>query len=271
MRNTHLKTVFENISSEEQAYWLGFIYADGSVDQRHKRLKVTLTESDENHLEKLKTFLGIDKPLYRYAEKPFNGTISYICKPQVELIVYSVDLYNTLGLYGITPNKSKEGVINLDLIPEPLHLHFWRGVLDGDGCIVATDKSRICQLTGTYDTCQQFLSFIKKHVDTNTSILPDKTVYTVKFSKTLATNVAQFLYNKESKIFLNRKYEKAWQLKGKENPVTKTPICVQYNQSTTCYDSIKEFAKQNKLPYKNVYYGYKTHSSYKEYNFVSAT
>lgn len=42
--------VFEDIDSEEKAYWLGFISADGSINNRH--LKIALAETDEDHLVK---------------------------------------------------------------------------------------------------------------------------------------------------------------------------------------------------------------------------
>ncbi len=132
-------SIFKNIDTEEKAYWLGFIYADGSVDNRHKKLKVTLSDLDKNHLLKLQKFLGHDKPLYTYKEKTFNFNSDYMCKPQVELSVYSVELFNSLQTFGIIPNKTYNFCLDISSIPNNLHKHFWRGIIDGDGCLVATD------------------------------------------------------------------------------------------------------------------------------------
>ncbi|MBC8427393.1 MAG: hypothetical protein H8D97_00730 [Proteobacteria bacterium] len=46
---------FNNIDTKEKAYWLGFIYADGSVSQENskdKRLEIGLSSKDEKHLQK---------------------------------------------------------------------------------------------------------------------------------------------------------------------------------------------------------------------------
>ena len=263
-------SIFKNIDTEEKAYWLGFIYADGSVDDRHKRLKVTLSDVDEHHLLKLQKFLGHDKPLYKYKEKTFNLNSEYICKPQVELGVYSVELFNSLQLFGIIPNKTYNFCLDISLIPNHLHKHFWRGMIDGDGCVVSTDKSRVLQLTGHKEVCKMFLDHIKQYFDTKVSILPDGSVFTVKFSKTLAGQVARYFYE-NSTIHLERKYKKAMSITGVKNPVVKNPVLVKHNDVLTGYESIKSFCKKNSLNYKNVYYGYTKYKQYKTYEFVSAT
>lgn len=43
---------FHEINTEEKAYWLGFMYADGYVTNRTMGIK--LQESDSSHLEMLK-------------------------------------------------------------------------------------------------------------------------------------------------------------------------------------------------------------------------
>ncbi len=264
-------SIFKNIDTEEKAYWLGFIYADGSVDNRHKKLKVTLSDLDKNHLLKLQKFLGHDKPLYTYKEKTFNFNSDYMCKPQVELSVYSVELFNSLQTFGIIPNKTYNFCLDISSIPNNLHKHFWRGIIDGDGCLVATDKSRVLQLTGHKETCKMFLDHIKQHFDTNVSILPDGSVFTVKFSKTLAGKIGRYFYE-DSTIHLERKYEKAMMITGSENPVVKTPITVIHMGIFKFhYDSIKSFCKEFGLNYKNVYYGYKKYNRYLDFEFVSAT
>lgn len=48
---------FKLIDTEEKAYWLGFLYADGCVTQAtkySKRLQVNLSIKDINHLEILR-------------------------------------------------------------------------------------------------------------------------------------------------------------------------------------------------------------------------
>lgn len=263
-------SIFKNIDTEEKAYWLGFIYADGSVDSRHKKLKVTLSNTDEDHLIKLQKFLGHEKALYKYKEKLFSLNSNYTCKPQVELSVYSVELFNSLQVFGIIPNKTYNFCLDLSTIPNYLHKHFWRGMIDGDGCLVATDKSRVLQLTGHKEVCKMFLDHIKQHFVTKVSILPDGSVFTVKFSKTLAGQIARYFYENSS-IHLERKYKKAMTITGFLNPVKKIPVLIKHNGVIKSYESIINFCKENNLNYKNVYYAYTKYKQYKNYEFVSAT
>ena len=51
-------TVFDCIDTEEKAYWLGFLYADGSVaSENSNNIELSLSAKDVNHLEKYRRFL----------------------------------------------------------------------------------------------------------------------------------------------------------------------------------------------------------------------
>ena len=54
----HNENYFEKIDTEEKAYWLGFIYADGYIESKRKnssqKFGITLNAKDINHLEKFK-------------------------------------------------------------------------------------------------------------------------------------------------------------------------------------------------------------------------
>jgi len=60
------ETVFDCVDTEEKAYWLGFIYADGNISDAEAikkksnksvyRLEVSLQSNDIEHLNKLKQF-----------------------------------------------------------------------------------------------------------------------------------------------------------------------------------------------------------------------
>ena len=49
--------LFEIINTEEKAYWLGFIYADGYVSDEYS-FEVSLSLKDKEHLMKLGKFLN---------------------------------------------------------------------------------------------------------------------------------------------------------------------------------------------------------------------
>lgn len=62
-------TVFDSIDTEEKAYWLGFIFADGTINssplEAGKKPKYTMEISlkvdDFHHLEKFNTFMKYEK------------------------------------------------------------------------------------------------------------------------------------------------------------------------------------------------------------------
>lgn len=58
---------FQEINTEEKAYWLGFLMADGCIldqPQRSKRLTVALKEKDINILHKLNKSLERKKIIF---------------------------------------------------------------------------------------------------------------------------------------------------------------------------------------------------------------
>ena len=57
--------IFDNIDTEEKAYWLGFLYADGYVSEFNSTIELSLEEKDLQHLERFRSFLGLES-------KPFN-------------------------------------------------------------------------------------------------------------------------------------------------------------------------------------------------------
>ena len=55
---------FEKIDTEEKAYWLGFLYADGSVGSKDDRIELGLAEKDFHHIEKFRDFIGINNKIF---------------------------------------------------------------------------------------------------------------------------------------------------------------------------------------------------------------
>jgi len=53
MKHIFNHNFFETIDTEEKAYWLGFIAADGGLASNIYRLTIGLNQKDQNHLEKL--------------------------------------------------------------------------------------------------------------------------------------------------------------------------------------------------------------------------
>ena len=70
------ETFFDVINTEEKAYWLGFIYADGYITTKrnngNQSLGITLSKSDKEHLEKFKRSIKSNHPINTYLYHGFE-------------------------------------------------------------------------------------------------------------------------------------------------------------------------------------------------------
>ena len=135
------KDFFHNIDTEEKAYWLGFIVADGWVaygKNNSGELGIELKLSDIEHLKKFnKSINGNYKINIRERKSPFkeDATIK-MCG----IRIYSIQIVNDLCNFGVIPHKTHQ--IKLADLNENLMPHFIRGYFDGDGSIYIRHKKQ---------------------------------------------------------------------------------------------------------------------------------
>jgi len=73
MSTKNVLTQFEHIDTEEKAYWLGFLYADGSVGSKEDKIELGLAEKDLHQIEKFRNFMGISNKIgYRESSKSYR-------------------------------------------------------------------------------------------------------------------------------------------------------------------------------------------------------
>lgn len=134
---------FETIDTEEKAYWLGFIYADGCIveGKNSKTLEVTLNDSDRGHLVKFVNAIGGVSDLISEKTVKLNG-IEY---QAVKVAICCTKMCNDLSVHGVMPRKSLVLTFPENILYR-LKRHFIRGYLDGDGCI---DYPRRISIVGT--------------------------------------------------------------------------------------------------------------------------
>lgn len=114
--------------TEEEAYWLGFLFADGCVNKYRADLR--LSAKDKIHAEKFAKYIGVT--CSEYISKA-NGK-EY---PAVRVTKNSKEYVSYLGQYGIIPNKTKiQNECPIRYIDNNLRHHWLRGYFDGDGTIV---------------------------------------------------------------------------------------------------------------------------------------
>lgn len=197
--------VFDIIDTEQKAYWLGFLFADGAVGLGVKNyLELSLKPSDYIHLEKFKKFLKA---------KASIRVTDVRCRFSVSNKYFS----EVLTAHGCTPRKS----LTLKFpttVSASLMKHFLRGYFDGDGSIFETyawnrkgDKKTkpflVISLLGTKEFLKEADSYLnfRGELYTKNKI---KNINTWFKSETRihAFKILDYMY-KDSKIYLDRKYK----------------------------------------------------------------
>lgn len=208
------RTVFNKIDTEEKAYWLGFLYADGCV---HKRtLSIRLKKEDDIHLKKFLKFLKSNKTM-QYGKQNSFGTIT----EYVSLQINSVDIVEDLKNLGCLERKSlKLTFPDEEIIPKELVFHFIRGYLDGDGSITFTKRTKAYEVkfVGT----ENFLNGIKNILGVNPPLRKrretDECFCFAIGGNIQVLNILNKIYE-NSTIYLDRKYKRYIELVEKYSKV----------------------------------------------------
>lgn len=210
---------FENIDTEEKAYFLGLIYSDGNVREHNGGyfLNLELKREDRYILEKLASEFKCGNKIYDRNRKTNFGescTSSFTtCN--------SKKMFDDLSKFNIVPNKSHTTESFCDNIEEliPFHLikHFLRGLIDGDGTIskrYTTNQNAISIYQNEIQFCYDFNRLLKIAIDDENlheNIVINKVsgVYNLRYRRINdVCKICNFLY-KDATIYLKRKYNLA--------------------------------------------------------------
>ena len=116
---------FDEIDNEEKSYWLGFLYADGSISSSQNGIELSLKSSDIHHLKKFSKSLD------------FQNKHIYQDDIRCRLNFCNKHMHNKLIELGCTPKKSLTLVFpTAEQVPLDLIHHFVRGYIDGDGSVM---------------------------------------------------------------------------------------------------------------------------------------
>lgn len=203
---------FRCINTEEKAYLLGFICADGHIEK--DRLSITVSIKDIDILEKIKYALNSDHPIKKVLRKnPYQNTDRYYIT-LAELRINSVKLVKPLFAMGLTTNKTYtlDGNI-VKHVPKYLMRDFLRGYFDGDGNVFFGVKYTSgykynINICGNKDF---LLNSFQTYFPTVNKLYKDlysKQCYVWKISQ--KDKIKEFMYYLyyNSSIFLKRKYNK---------------------------------------------------------------
>lgn len=132
---------FERIDTEEKAYWLGFIAADGTLNNK-RSLKIALAIEDIEHLNKFNASLESTYPIRTYERGP-NNVWKINAQPISEVCITSQKMFDDLIDKGITRRKTHTIKFPCEeKLPKNLRVHYIRGVFDGDGTITRLPRPK---------------------------------------------------------------------------------------------------------------------------------
>lgn len=193
------ESFFSEINLESEAYWLGFLFADGNIYNTQVTLK--LKRSDENHLLKFKKAIKSEHPIHKVKNKTFKNC--YLSS----FFIGSKKLSKDLISLGMTPNKTK--TIKFPNIKNNLQRHFIRGFFDGDGCLYIDKKGR--KHWSIFSGSEQILREIKKILEDNNircNLHSKKGGFCLRTSKQKNIDlIFNFMYH-NSLSYMKRKKEK---------------------------------------------------------------
>ena len=124
---------FTHIDTPEKAYWLGLIYADGSVGVYGRgkgQLSFCIKAADRCLLDTFKSDIECTNPV---TESVSNKGYS-----RVMLTITSSKLFADLAAHGVVPNKTFKTC--WPTLHDGLVSHFMRGYFDGDGSVGMRNK-----------------------------------------------------------------------------------------------------------------------------------
>lgn len=206
---------FSMIDTDEKAYWLGFIMADGCISENKNKsnsIRIALQASDADHLKKFCDAIGTNRPVLINARKS-DG------RKYAAVEISSNKMYNDLISKGCFPRKTW-GNTQIDLDDTMLQAAFIRGYFDGDGSIsdnfeINSLYKTMVSIVGFESNMIKFKEFLN-HVGINATyrLDSDQSQYTsgLPFGAIVFQNKLErykflkFIYPETATVYLDRKY-----------------------------------------------------------------
>lgn len=132
---------FRAINTEQKAYWLGFLMADGCIHEPKRgarQLSVHLATKDLHHLERFREAIGAATRI-----TPDQGARSAVFRVSSDAVCES------LISHGCTPRKSL--TLRFPTLEAIFEGPFVRGYFDGDGSACVCRNTLFVQFCGTHD------------------------------------------------------------------------------------------------------------------------
>ncbi len=159
---------FETIDTKEKAYWLGFLYADGYINEKIGRFSLDLSKKDLCQIKNFCKAIGAN-------EEKIKSRIHNCGSESVSIKISSREFINFLVEKGCGGNKSFT-IKLIEFKNEELDLSFLLGFYDGDGF---ADSTVLC--SGSYD----FLNQIKLKYKLSFEVKKKKNIFILNLGSDL--------------------------------------------------------------------------------------
>lgn len=207
--------VFDKIDTEEKAYWLGFLYADGCVSYRMNTnsydVKLELAGVDIEHVKKFKTLFQDTRnnEMIKAHKRIYKGKELYYCRYRI----CNEHLAKSLIALGCTIKKSLTLTFpDIKIFSNPdLVFDFIRGYIDGDGSLTYQPrkngiKNPRISIIGTREFLEGVIKYLPQFSGIRKHNKEEKIFQIYAYGKK-AREIANKLYG-HATIYLDRKYEK---------------------------------------------------------------
>ena len=194
---------FKDIDTEDKAYFLGLIAADGSISS--SGLKIELQEEDNYILEKFRDIISPSRPIHifdRTAKKPNSKVTNCfgISSKYLEPIFKEYHIVNRKSFKNTQLPK-----LNKEFMP-----HFIRGYFDGDGSVYVSKNNLYIKFIGNTLFINELLEYLVNELNitkVKCHQAKDGQAYTNYFSIARKDDI-KLLYNymyTNSNFYLTRK------------------------------------------------------------------
>lgn len=194
------RSIFHTLDTPEKAYWLGFILADGYINEDKNFLRIKLMQADKNHLQKFCDFIGESDNVIKhdtggaYAKDNVCSFIEFDSK----------ELIQDLKQYNLYQAKSgNEQPINMPNLE--MELAYLRGMIDGDGHI----EDGYFKYVGSLESCQYMKNKFSQWYNFNEQnkyIYEHGTIFSFEIRNKKVNDILKKIYNNAT-IYLDRKYQ----------------------------------------------------------------
>ncbi len=182
----------------ESLYWIGFIMADGTIDLKRGRLKISVDKKDAEHLFKFKSYIECENLVKNYSQSKnaFGiGDLSEISLYNKNVIEKISEKFNLKPKKTYNPPDCK--IFEQFEINQILSLII--GYIDGDGCIYKNKNGNIDIKIVSHESWIFVFEFWQKCIE-------KKFKTKIPFSKINKSKISQKKFSKKQIIFELKKF-----------------------------------------------------------------